>query len=829
MRGWPSVGSLPQEVRVGEGAGGGATAGRGEGPGALSRLLAELAEAPQADPGKAWANALRPGDVLDRFEILRELGRGGFGAVYEALDRDLGRKVALKTLRPGRTRDEWADEQLRREAKAAASLAHPGIVTLHEACTCDRGPYLVMELLRGETLEARLSGGPLPRGEAVEVGLQISRALAHVHGQGLVHRDLKPANVFLGDDGRVKLLDLGLAHLLGRKGATGGTPAYVAPEQWRGEEVDGKADVFALGAVLFEMASGRRAFEAKEERSTALDPGPAPALPGKVPRGLARLVTRCLAKEPAARPTAAQAAEELLAIQRGLARPRATRRIGLLVGAGVLAGIVIAAKMMAGRGAGEREGLDGRGDDEEAVPVAGAVPSIAVLPFADLSPGRDQEYFADGVAEEILNTLSSVEGLRVPGRSSSFYFKGRNVEPAEIARKLGVAHLLDGSVRRSGKRLRVTAEVVKASSGERLWRQTFERELTDVFAVQDEIASAVVEALKGRLLAGTAHSGPRPSVTTSPEAYSHYLLGQRLYRQFSPDSLRQAVDAFEKSVALDPRYGPAWAAMSIPTFYVGVYATSQEEALAWAERALAAAEKALALSPHLCDGLSARGYLRGAVRWDWTGGIADLAEAVRLCPGNPDSWRRYSVMLATLGRLAEAVPPAERAVQLDPLGYSNVNLSHILRAAGNSELSLAAAQRALDAMPDSNVACGVVADALLALGRPADSLERFRRCPGAWGYTRHGIVRALWSLGRTDEARSLLGKEEEQPSPKWVHIGIAHAWMGDSDKAFEWLNRAVDAHDLLLGDGFLARRELRPLQADPRWKALLRRMNLPVD
>ncbi len=340
-----------------ENAGGGTPPGAG--PGTLTRLLQELASTPPGDLGRAWAKGLQPGDVLDRFEVLRELGRGGFGAVYEALDRELGRRVALKTLRPGRSRDEWADEQLRTEAQAAASLSHPGIVTLHEASTCDRGPYLVMELLRGETLEHRLGRGPLPVGRAVDVSLQVARALAHVHARGLVHRDLKPGNVFLGEDGRVKLLDLGLAHLLGRKSSTGGTPAYVAPEQWRGEEVDGRADVFAAGAVLFEALSGRRAFEVKGERSTALDPGPAPALGGKVPRGLVRLVARCLAKEARERPTAAQAAEEMLAVQRRLERPRAARKLAVLVAALV---VVSAAVSMAlwRRGARCQAGPDGR-------------------------------------------------------------------------------------------------------------------------------------------------------------------------------------------------------------------------------------------------------------------------------------------------------------------------------------------------------------------------------------------------------------------------------------------------------------------------------------
>ncbi|HEY7725939.1 MAG TPA: serine/threonine-protein kinase, partial [Anaeromyxobacteraceae bacterium] len=304
--------------------------------GDLTALLEALARAPAAATGEAWAHPLLPGDRIDRFSIVRELGRGGFGAVYEAHDQILERRVALKTLRPGRSRDEGATEELRREARAAARLSHPGIVTLYEACTCHLGPFLVMELLRGETLAERLLRGPLDPREAVEIALQAARALAHIHTQGLVHRDLKPGNLFLGDDARVRLLDLGLAHLLGRGSVPGGTPGYVAPEQWRGEAVDGRADVFSLGAVLFEMLTGRRPFEDRDERSAT--PPPAPVLDGVAPRRLRALVSSCLHREPAARPAAAPAAAALAEIQRQLDRPRALRRTAALAALGGLLG-----------------------------------------------------------------------------------------------------------------------------------------------------------------------------------------------------------------------------------------------------------------------------------------------------------------------------------------------------------------------------------------------------------------------------------------------------------------------------------------------------------
>ncbi len=809
---------------MGEGAGDGARGDpQGSGPGALSRLLDELARAPQAGPEAVWGKGLRPGEVLDRFEILRELGRGGFGAVYEALDRDLGRKVALKTLRPGRSRDEWADEQLRREAQAAASLSHPGIVTLHEACTCDRGPYLVMELLRGETLEARLSRGPLPPGEAVEVGLQVARALAHVHGHGLVHRDLKPGNVFLGEDGRVKLLDLGLAHLLGRKSSTGGTPAYVAPEQWRGEEVDGRADVFALGAVLFEMVSGRRAFEVKDERSTALDPGPALALGGKVPRGLARLVARCLSKEPAGRPTAGAAAEALLAIQRGIARPRAARRIGLLVGAGVLAAIAIAAVALRSRVHGPRE-------EDSGNPASTPGPSIAVLPFADLSPGKDQEYFADGLAEEILNALTRVDGLKVIGRTSSFSFKGKKDDLRAIGRKLGASTVLEGSVRRDGARIRVTARLLKAEDGQRVWSEAYERELGGVFAVQDEIAKAVVESLKANLAPA---SGPalRARRTGSPEAHNQYLLGLHFARQGSRDGFRRAEEAFRKAIALDPGY--ALAHVGLASALVGRYNAGDSESAAETERmqkqSLAAAERAVQLAPDLAQAYQARGMTRRRFLWDWAAAQQDLDRALALDRNNSEALWNHGFQLAMLGRLPEGIASLERATQVEPLSVEAWRwLGFVSMAAGERARARKALRQALEIAPEHDWALVVSAMGLLAEGRASSALETMERSRTD-GWRLWGRALAHHSLGDAAASRRAL----DALTPIWAHVGTyqiaeIYAWRGERHRAFEWLERCYRERDSGL---LLARLDplLRDLRGDGRYRDLMRKMRLPED
>jgi tetratricopeptide (TPR) repeat protein len=310
----------------------------------LSLLLRELAS-PEESPAGARTSGLVPGQAVGRFEILQEIGRGGFGAVYAALDVELGRSVALKTLRPARARDQASADWLRKEAEAIARLDHPAIVTLFEVGTGEDGPYLVEELLRGETLAQRLGRGPLPPAEGLDVAIEIARALAHAHGHGVLHRDLKPGNVFLTEDGRVKLLDFGLAHFLGRRGAAeGGTPAYMAPEQARGEAADERADVFAAGAVLFEALAGRRPFEVREGRTDALGDGPAPQVPSGVPRPLARALARALSRPPADRQRNGQAwLEALLAARRALERPREARRLALRLALGVALGVALAA------------------------------------------------------------------------------------------------------------------------------------------------------------------------------------------------------------------------------------------------------------------------------------------------------------------------------------------------------------------------------------------------------------------------------------------------------------------------------------------------------
>ncbi len=458
-----------------------------------------------------------------------------------------------------------------------------------------------------------------------------------------MHRDLTPGNVFLCQDGQVKVLDLGMAHAFGRRRVDGGTPGFMAPEQRRGAPEDERTDVFALGAVLFRMLAGELPFpEDAAHRSRGQRPAPALEVP-EVP-GLGPLVGRMLALDPIERPRdAGEVAPALDAFERELSRApsmdesspvvrrRSRRKAAMAIGVGgALVAAAVAITLV----------LRARGPDVRppAAPIPQSDVSIAVLPFADMSAGRDQEYLSDGIAEEILNALAQVEGLRVIGRTSSFSFKGKSDDLAAIAQKLRVTRLLEGSVRREGSHVRITAQLVDAE-GRHLWAETFDRGLTGIFALQDEIAGAVVRELRVKLLPGQVPSTQERS-TASLAAYREFLLGRQFANQGTREGHLRAIAAFERAVAADPGYGPAWASLaSSRDWYAGTVSDLDvAEVQALQRRAMDEAERAILVRPRLADGYAARGFLRGLrVPPDWEGAEADLGRALEL---NPQRRRR---------------------------------------------------------------------------------------------------------------------------------------------------------------------------------------------
>ncbi|HEY6097850.1 MAG TPA: protein kinase [Anaeromyxobacter sp.] len=786
-------------------------------PGQLSSLLREIASDPGA-AAAAWRLAPGPGEVIGRFQLVREVGRGGFGVVYEALDTELGRTVAFKAVRAGGR--EVQDERLLREAEAAARLCHPNIVTLFDVGRSEHGPYLVLEFLKGETLGQRLEQGPLGVVEALRIAVEVAKGVAHAHANGVVHRDLTPGNVFLCRDGQVKVLDLGMAHAFGRRKLDGGTPAFMAPEQWRGAPEDERTDVFALGVMLYRMLAHELPFP----DGGGLGPGrgrPAARLDVQRQPAVGELIAKMLELDAVKRPrdmgevlaalsifhqeliraTPAGSGPQVAKRRRSRLRLAALVTAGLAVGAG---GALLASRVR-----------------DSAHPAA-APPSIAVLPFADLSPQHDQEYFSDGLAEAILDALAQIDRLRVIGRTSSFSFKGRNEDVRSIGRKLGVRAVLEGSVRKEGNRVRVTAHLVDTEGGHGLWAGTYDRELTGIFAIQDQIASAVAEALQVKLMP------PRDRWPTSkPEAYDLYLLGHDLVLRGTVEDTRRAVATLEKALSMDPTYAPAQAQLVIALGNLALTSPG-DDGPELARRAAEAADRAVALGPDLALAFTARGWVRAMFRWDWAGAQADAERAVAMRPNDIVVHDIYAIVLEKQGRLAEATAEARKGLDIDPLdavAWDNLGAFHT--EAGEFELARKAFARSLEISPGGSAHAAHVGTLHLLAGDPAAALAAFER-DGREAFRLSGIAMALHDLGREREARRALEALESGAGRRSPYlVAQVHARRGDPDRAFEWLERALARRDMGLRNTKVDPL-LRGLHRDRRWSALLLRMHLPA-
>ncbi|MGA2882319.1 MAG: protein kinase, partial [Bryobacteraceae bacterium] len=550
---------------------------------------------------------LAAGTRLGPYEILAPIGAGGMGEVYKATDTRLGRIVAIKALKGPHS------DRFEQEARAIAALNHPHICTLH-----DVGPdYLVMEFVDGAVLS-----GPLPVEEALRLALQMAAALEAAHAKGITHRDLKPANILVTREG-VKLLDFGLAKVSEVKeasvtqtldaqtlaGTILGTAAYMSPEQAEGKPADARSDVFSFGAVLYEMLSGRRAFEGESAISTMA------AVLHKEPRrldappALERVVMRCLEKQAARRfQTMAELRE---ALQQVTAKP------------------------------------------------AEKQPSIAVLPFANMSADKEQEYFSDGLAEEIINALVKIPGLKVIARTSAFAFKGQNADVRKIAETLGVAHVLEGSVRRSGNRIRVTAQLITAADGSHLWSERYDRELADVFAVQDEISAAIAEALHTKL---SPQAAAKLRYTPKLPAYEALLKARHFHWKVTRESMDQARVFYEQAIALDPQYALAKAIYADYLFgRTTVGMTPMREA---APAARAMAQSALELDPSLPEAHVVLGVLAATHDYDWKEAAHRFTLATTDDSASPHCHLSSGLYyLLGSGRRKEAVVELERAVQ----------------------------------------------------------------------------------------------------------------------------------------------------------------------
>ncbi len=627
----------------------------------MSALLLELATLSERRP--AWERELEPGETVGRFDLVREIGRGGFGVVYEARDRELGRSVAFKAVRPGRPLEAGAGELLLREAEAIARLSHPNLVTLHDVGRCDQGPYLVLELLRGTTLAERLSQGALPIPEALRIGAEVARGLAHAHEEGVTHRDLKPSNVFLCDGGHVKVLDFGMAHAFGRQRTMGGTPAYMAPEQWREGAEDGRTDLFALGVMLYQMVKGEVPLP---EGGKSLEAGPAPRLEVTECPALAALVERLLERDPADR---ARSAGEVLSVLEALrdalrTGEETTSRFSLARRARRLPAAVLAAfaLLAAGAAAAWLYLWAAKPPPEK--------PSVAVLPFAVLSTGPDDASLAAGIHAELITRLTQVEGLRIAGRSSvQGYGPERGRDAVEVGRELGVSAVVEGTLQRQGDRVRIQVHLVDPATGVQRWAEKLDHRSDDLFALQSEVAVRIAHALGARL---TAAEQARVERAPTRDAVAHelYLKARYFWGRSSDDADRlRAYGLLRAAVSRDGGFALARAWLAV----VGTELANAGEAEFpfehTCDEAREQADRALEIDPGLPEAHGALAEVRWACDGDDAGALAEYEVQARMAPGDAVARVNVGYTRMARGEWDEAAEDLRAALALDPRSY----------------------------------------------------------------------------------------------------------------------------------------------------------------
>ena len=745
------------------------------------------------------------GSRLGNYEVIAQLGEGGMGVVYCAKDLQLGRLVALKVLPAAFAEDPERIAWLEREARLLASLNHPNIAQIYGFHQNNAVRALVMELVEGPTLAEFLAGRLLPLEDSLSIAIQIVQALTAAHDQGIVHRDLKPQNIKLAPGGRVKVLDFGLAY---RQPGTSslfedltlssvpkadiilGTVGYMAPEQVRGESVDTRADIFSFGCVLYEIVTGKRAFARSSpiEGLAAIlhDKPEAPSrLRQQLPASLDRLIAHCLEKERSARFQSARDLEFVLSAFAPAETVQAVR------------------------------------------PRAA---SVAVLPFANLSADLENEFFADGITEDVIAHLARIRSLKVISRTSIMAFKKSERSLREIGEKLGAATVVEGSIRRAGNRVRIVAQLVDAHSDEHIWSDIYDRDLTDIFTIQSDVALKIATALRAQL-----SNEERVRVDRRPtedfEAYELYLRARNHFYLFSAEGLRRSLVNYEGAIARDPGFALAWAgiARSYTELCIGggSVGSSPEDAIS---NARAAAARALELDDQLAEAHSISGFVRFIFDFDWVGAESEFLTAIELCPGSAEAHEHYSWLCTSLERYDDALREVRRARELDPLLIKS-DLGTTLLRAGRIDEALEEARRAVRNDPEIPRVHSNLGWALILHGEHAAGIASMEQAaalsPGSTLFLSQ-LGQAHGYTGNVEGARKILQHLQDRAAHEFVspyHFAYVYAGLGEADTAVDWLERAFERRSGAIY-GIKGSFLFRNLRSHPRFKALLQRMNL---
>jgi eukaryotic-like serine/threonine-protein kinase len=804
------------------------------------------------------------GRTLGHYRITAAIGAGGMGEVYRATDTKLGRDVAIKMLPAAVAQDAERLARFEREARSLASLNHPNIVTIFSVEEASGSRFLAMELVEGEGLDTLLAPGGLALPRFFEIAVPLADALSAAHERGIVHRDLKPGNVMVTPEGRVKVLDFGLAKLeaagsnpnltstptesradLTSEGQIFGTVAYMSPEQARGGKVDARSDVFSLGVVLYQMVTGERPFQgasAVDMISSILRDTPPPVTDRRadVPPHLARVLRRCLEKDPRDRyQTSRDIYNELRdlrtetssvsaapsppsAAAAGAKAVPSARRTGKRLALGIaIAGLLGASLYLA-----RRSGIASRAPQSAGEP--GTIRSIAVLPLDNYSGDPSQDYFAEGMTDELTSQLATISQLRVISRGSAMQFKGKSRPPTpEIARKLDVDAVVEGSVIRSGDRVRITAQLIDARSDRHLWAKSFERSSRDVLALQDELASAIAREIHVKLTPAEESKLARaPSV--NPEAYDAYLKGRYFFNRPSDANLSKAIALFEEATRKDPSYAPAFSGLSDAYLWAG-YNEGVLTASEARPKAKAAAEKAIALDENSAEAHTSLANFKLWYEYDWAGSEVEFRRALALNPNYAFAHDQFGIGLAFQGRFGEAIAEGKRAAELDPLSPQiPLDATMAFGFNGDYEAGWKLTRRAAELDPTYffapfeegwvEIQAGRVQDAIAKL-RKAKALEspRFVSAWLAYAYGAAGDRAAAMAEAEDLKKKSLNG------SVTPFNLALVSLGLGDRARALDSLEQAYAADSQWLG-WLKLDKTFNPLRSEPRFKALLKKL-----